>query len=87
MGQLLFVLVCLLLIWTFQAGKSINYTGASGEINFDENGDVLAPLDILCIQDGIVLEVTGRELVAALDHGLTHAGGDATGAFPSLAGM
>ncbi|MEN8217961.1 MAG: ABC transporter substrate-binding protein [Pseudomonadota bacterium] len=158
-----------------QAGKSINYTGASGDVDFDENGDVLAPLDILCIQDGlavtqatlmpnnfevvgvagmffhgneemiryqesplgnlvadvmldavksegvvaalgntgalrtsigegevtlaellmtlpfgntlVVLEVTGRELVAALDHGLTHAGGEATSAFPNLAGM
>jgi ABC-type branched-subunit amino acid transport system substrate-binding protein len=158
-----------------QAGKPINYTGASGNVDFDENGDVLAPLDIVCAQDGIavtqatlmpnnfevvgvagmffhgnkeiiryqesalgnlvadvmleaaksdgavaaltnsgilrtsigegevtlaellmtlpfgntlvVLEVTGRELVAALDHGLTHAGGEKTGAFPSLAGM
>ncbi|HIE01409.1 MAG TPA: hypothetical protein EYP59_14145, partial [Thiotrichaceae bacterium] len=158
-----------------QAGKPINYTGASGEVNFDDNGDVLAPLDIVCSQDGItvtqatlmpnnfevvgvagmffhgmeeiihyqesalgnlvadvmleaaksegavaaltntgilrtsigegevtlaellmtlplgntlvVLEVTGRELVAALDHGLTHAGGEATGAFPNIAGM
>jgi ABC-type branched-subunit amino acid transport system substrate-binding protein len=158
-----------------QAGKPINYTGASGNVNFDENGDVLAPLDIVCSQDGIavtqatlmpnnfevvgvagmffhgteeiiryqesalgnlvadvmleaaksegavaaltntgilrtsigegevtlaellmtlplgntlvVLEVTGRELVAALDHGLTHAGGETTGAFPNIAGM
>jgi branched-chain amino acid transport system substrate-binding protein len=158
-----------------QAGKPINYTGASGNMDFDENGDVLAPLEIVCSQDGtivtedtlmpnnfevvgvagmsfdgnkemiryqestlgnliadvmleaaksegavasltntggmrasigegevtlaellmtlpfgntlMVLEVTGSELVAALDHGLTQAGGESTGAFPSIAGM
>jgi len=158
-----------------QAGKPINYSGASGNINFDENGDVVGPIDVVCSQDGIavvettlmpnnfevvgiagmsfngnkeivryqesvlgnlvadvmleagksegavatltntggirtnigegevtmaellmvlpfgnrlvVLDVTGRELVAALDNGLTQEGGESTGAFPSIAGM
>lgn len=34
-----------------------------------------------------VVDVTGEELLEALDNGLTHAGGRASGAFPQVAGM
>ena len=34
------------------AGKSINYEGASGTIDFDENGDVIAPIEVWRFKEG-----------------------------------
>ncbi|MEK8016658.1 MAG: 5'-nucleotidase C-terminal domain-containing protein [Candidatus Parabeggiatoa sp.] len=159
-----------------QASKPINYNGSYSNVDFDENGDVLAPVDVVCFKDGemalqetvmpnnfevvgqagmffdgreelvrseetplgnlvadvmltsakasdnavaafinggslrnsiaegevtysellmvlpfgntlVVLEITGHELVAALDNGFSQADGEATGAFLSIAGM
>jgi len=35
-----------------QAGKDIDYVGAAGEVDFDENGDVVTPIEIWCYEDG-----------------------------------
>lgn len=77
-----------------EAGKSdgvvaslMNTGGLRGNIGAGEvtMGELLT---LLPFGDKVViLDVTGRELVAALDNGLTHAGGELTGAFPSIAGM
>lgn len=40
-------------------GKAINYSGASGPVDFDEHGDVLAPVGIYEIHDGKIVE-TGK---------------------------
>ena len=37
-------------------GKDINYVGASGEIDFDENGDVVSTMRVWSIQDGKVVD-------------------------------
>ena len=37
-------------------GKDINYVGASGEIEFDENGDVVSTMRVWSIQDGKVVD-------------------------------
>ncbi len=34
-------------------GKDIDYVGAAGEVDFDENGDVITPIDIWCYQGGV----------------------------------
>jgi branched-chain amino acid transport system substrate-binding protein len=33
-------------------GQDIDWLGSAGEVNFDENGDVVTPIDIWCYQDG-----------------------------------
>lgn len=39
-------------------GEIINYVGASGDVDFDSNGDVVAPIEIWCFQGGeIVIQV------------------------------
>ncbi len=35
-----------------KAGKPINYEGASGPVDFDANGDVLAPIEIWRFHNG-----------------------------------
>ncbi|RKZ48485.1 MAG: hypothetical protein DRR16_17540 [Candidatus Parabeggiatoa sp. nov. 3] len=160
-----------------QAGKQINYNGAYTDVDFDEKGDVSAPIDVWCVKDGqmitentfmpdnfevvgkagmffdgskdfvrsqesplgnlvadvmlagaqasdntvaasfinagslrnsigegeithsellivlpfgntlFVLDITGRELVSALDNGFSQSGSETTGAFLSVAGM
>jgi len=40
---------------TLDAGLTINYQGASGEVNFDENGDVIvAFIEIWCYEEGTI---------------------------------
>ena len=38
-----------------KAGKPINYEGASGSVDFDANGDVLAPIEIWRFHDGKIV--------------------------------
>jgi ABC-type branched-subunit amino acid transport system substrate-binding protein len=38
------------------SGFTINYEGASGNVDFDENGDVIAPIDIWCYEDGEIVD-------------------------------
>ncbi len=38
-----------------QEGEDINYIGASGDVNFDENGDVAAPVEIWCYKGGCIV--------------------------------
>ncbi|MEK8016780.1 MAG: ABC transporter substrate-binding protein, partial [Candidatus Parabeggiatoa sp.] len=38
-----------------QQGLNINYVGASGNIDFDENGDVVTPIEIWCYQGGKII--------------------------------
>ncbi len=38
-------------------GKAINYEGASGSVDFDENGDVLAPIEVWKYSNGKVVTV------------------------------
>ncbi len=33
-------------------GKEIDYVGAAGDVNFDENGDVVTPIEIWCYEGG-----------------------------------
>jgi len=33
-------------------GKDINYLGASGEVDYDEAGDVVRPMEVWCYQNG-----------------------------------
>ncbi len=40
-------------------GKDINYEGAAGIIDFDENGDVVGPIEIWQVKDGEI-QATGR---------------------------
>jgi ABC-type branched-subunit amino acid transport system substrate-binding protein len=52
-------------------GESINYEGASGNVDFDENGDVIAPFEIWCYNNGETLtdkicEVTDIETTPKL---------------------
>jgi ABC-type branched-subunit amino acid transport system substrate-binding protein len=35
-----------------EAGQDINYEGASGNVDFDENGDVVTPIEIWCYENG-----------------------------------
>ncbi len=39
------------------AGKDINYEGASGQVDFDENGDVFGPIEIWKIESGAIKSV------------------------------
>ncbi len=39
----------------FKAGKKINYEGASGSVDFDAKGDVLAPIEIWRFHDGKIV--------------------------------
>jgi len=32
-------------------GKKVNYRGASGEVDFDEHGDVITPIEVWKIDD------------------------------------
>ena len=41
------------------AGEDVNYEGASGTVDFDENGDVYGPIEIWTIMDGEI-QSTGR---------------------------
>ena len=41
------------------AGEDINYEGASGVVDFDQNGDVYGPIEIWTIKDGEI-QSTGR---------------------------
>lgn len=43
-----------------QLGQAIDYTGAAGELDFDEVGDVITPIDIFQIQDGEIISVAVR---------------------------
>ncbi len=36
-------------------GKGINYEGASGSVDFDENGDVLAPIEVWKYSNGKIV--------------------------------
>jgi branched-chain amino acid transport system substrate-binding protein len=38
-----------------KAGKPINYEGASGSVDFDANGDVLAPIEIWRFHNGKIV--------------------------------
>jgi branched-chain amino acid transport system substrate-binding protein len=38
-----------------QQGLNINYVGASGTLDFDENGDVVTPIEIWCYQGGKII--------------------------------
>jgi branched-chain amino acid transport system substrate-binding protein len=38
-----------------QQGKDIDYVGASGEVGFDENGDVVTPIEIWCFRGGQIV--------------------------------
>ena len=40
---------------TLDAGLTINYQGASGEVNFDQHGDIVAPIEIWCFQNGKIV--------------------------------
>ncbi|MCY4581932.1 MAG: amino acid ABC transporter substrate-binding protein, partial [Chloroflexi bacterium] len=40
-------------------GKDINYEGASGPVDFDENGDVTGPIEVWKVEDGEIRS-TGR---------------------------
>jgi len=44
-----------------QAGKPINYEGASGNVDFDDKGEVMAPIEIWCYEGG---EIVSKELVS-----------------------
>jgi ABC-type branched-subunit amino acid transport system substrate-binding protein len=35
-----------------QAGEDIDYVGAAGEVDFDENGDVVTPIEVWCYEGG-----------------------------------
>ena len=35
-----------------KAGKAINYEGAAGSVDFDENGDVVTPIEVWKYQNG-----------------------------------
>ncbi|HDN27076.1 MAG TPA: hypothetical protein ENG03_08285 [Thioploca sp.] len=37
------------------SGFTINYQGASGNVDFDENGDVIAPVEIWCYEGGQIV--------------------------------
>ncbi len=37
------------------SGLTINYEGASGNVDFDENGDVIAPIEIWCFEGGKIV--------------------------------
>ena len=41
------------------AGEDINYQGAAGPVDFDENGDVVGPIEIWQVSDGAIVS-TGR---------------------------
>ena len=36
-----------------QDGKDIDYVGAAGDVDFDENGDVVTPIEIWCYEGGM----------------------------------
>ncbi|MEA3345861.1 MAG: ABC transporter substrate-binding protein, partial [Chloroflexota bacterium] len=36
-------------------GKDIDYIGASGDVDFDENGDVVTPIEIWCYEGGEIV--------------------------------
>lgn len=36
-------------------GNEIDYVGASGDVDFDENGDVLSPIEVWCYQGGEIV--------------------------------
>jgi ABC-type branched-subunit amino acid transport system substrate-binding protein len=38
-----------------QAGEDIDYVGAAGEVDFDENGDVVTPIEIWCYEGGEIV--------------------------------
>jgi hypothetical protein len=44
-----------------QAGLPINYEGASGNVDFDDNGEVMAPIEIWCYEGG---EIVSKDLVS-----------------------
>ncbi|HIE01850.1 MAG TPA: hypothetical protein EYP59_16460, partial [Thiotrichaceae bacterium] len=44
-----------------QAGKPINYEGASGNVDFDDNGEVMGPTEIWCYEGG---EIVSKDLVS-----------------------
>ncbi|MEK8015658.1 MAG: hypothetical protein VSS75_002240, partial [Candidatus Parabeggiatoa sp.] len=44
-----------------QAGKPINYEGASGNVDFDDKGEVMAPIEIWCYEGG---EIVSKDLVS-----------------------
>lgn len=43
-----------------ELGESINYTGAAGEVDFDEAGDVITPIEIFQYSDGEIETVDVR---------------------------
>jgi len=42
-----------------RSGQDINYEGAGGSQDFDENGDVISTIEIWSIEDGAIVS-TGR---------------------------
>ena len=43
-----------------KAGKSVNYEGAAGSVDFDDNGDVVTPIEIWKYVDNDPFIVTVR---------------------------
>ena len=44
-------------------GKDVNYEGASGNVDFDENGDVVAPIGIWCYNNGKIETIEICEVI------------------------
>jgi len=38
-----------------RAGKDIDYVGAAGDVDFDENGDVVTPIEVWCFKGGEIV--------------------------------
>jgi ABC-type branched-subunit amino acid transport system substrate-binding protein len=49
------------------AGKDINYVGASGAVEFDDNGDPFGPVGIWTIKDGVIIDTETVECGFAED--------------------
>ncbi len=47
-------------IQLLKEGKQINYEGAAGSVDFDENGDVATPIEIWCYEGG---QIVSKQLV------------------------
>jgi len=45
-------------------GKEINYEGAGGSIDFDENGDVMTPVEVWKWSNGEVVTISTEDEIA-----------------------
>jgi ABC-type branched-subunit amino acid transport system substrate-binding protein len=43
------------------SGLKINYEGASGNVDFDENGDVITPIEIWCFEGGEIVHKENKQ--------------------------